>query len=119
MNCQTSTLRLLAKPNLTEFQIHSQIRAWLDLHGFVHWTDYQPQRKPTRGYNKKKTGSPDINVVLPPAGQFLGIEVKKPGNTSCGSQDLFLDRIRKAGGQAILVFSLDDVIRAFKERRWL
>lgn len=54
------------------------------------------------------TGSPDIIGILP-GGQFLGIEVKVPGNKPTEKQKEFLARIDELGGKSFVATSIDDV----------
>lgn len=55
-------------------------------------------------------GSPDIICVI--KGQFVGIEVKRPGGKQSDSQAEVQARLEEAGGQYILAFDLDDVVKA-------
>mgnify|MGYP001600444766 FL=1 len=44
-------------------------------------------------------------------GRFFAIEVKAPGNKMTKEQANYLAKVAKAGGLAILAYSLDDVIK--------
>ena len=57
-------------------------------------------------------GSPDIICVI--NGQFVGIEVKKPGGKQNDNQIQFQKDLEKAGGKYVLAYSLDDVIKEGK-----
>jgi hypothetical protein len=57
-------------------------------------------------------GASDILGVLPPAGRMLAVEVKKPGGRLTASQRQFLDAVRAAGGCALVVRSVDELIAA-------
>jgi len=51
------------------------------------------------------------------AGQFLGIEVKRPGNKPTEIQTMKLDQITEYGGLAFLAWSLDDVVAKLEPLR--
>ena len=53
-------------------------------------------------------GSPDIICVID--GRYIGIEVKSEIGRQSENQQIFQDRLEKAGGLYILARSLDDVI---------
>ena len=59
--------------------------------------------------NLGKSGWPDIICCLPPKGQFLGIEVKKPGSEQSGKQALIQYEIDQAGGKVIMVRSVEEL----------
>lgn len=44
-------------------------------------------------------------------GRFLAVEVKAPGGKASDAQQLFLDRVRSAGGAAFIATSAADVFR--------
>lgn len=44
-------------------------------------------------------------------GRFIAIEVKKPGGRLTDRQIAFMDKVKRAGGQAFVACSLEDVIR--------
>ena len=46
-------------------------------------------------------------------GQFVAIEVKRPNGKLSKDQKRFLDEVEKAGGMAIVAYSLDDVRKVF------
>ena len=54
-------------------------------------------------------GIPDIICCI--RGKFVALEVKLPGNRPTSLQEMTMARIRKAGGTAEAVYSLDDVKR--------
>lgn len=53
-------------------------------------------------------GSADILGVTP-RGQFLAVELKRPGNKPTELQAEWLERVRKSGGLAIVATSLDEL----------
>lgn len=61
-------------------------------------------------YRFGAVGSPDIVCVV--NGQYVGIEVKKPGGRQSEHQKEFQRRLEEAGGRYILARSIDDVERA-------
>ena len=57
-------------------------------------------------------GIPDIICCI--GGQFIAFEVKRPGNKPTKLQQETIKAINTAGGQAHVVYSLDDVKEALK-----
>lgn len=55
------------------------------------------------------SGSPDI-IACSPNGQFIAIECKSPKGKLTPKQEQFLNKVRKFGGKAIVVRSIDDLI---------
>jgi hypothetical protein len=55
-------------------------------------------------------GCSDLVAVLPPAGRFAGIEVKKPGGRLTPDQEAFLTNVRKAGGVGWVVHSVGELV---------
>jgi hypothetical protein len=54
-------------------------------------------------------GSADIFAILPPNGQFLAIECKtKTGKLSPG-QELYLEAVFRAGGEALVIRDADEL----------
>ncbi len=51
-------------------------------------------------------GIPDVVGCL--CGRFIALEVKRPGGRPTRLQEWVLDRIRRAGGVAAVVYSLDE-----------
>ena len=58
----------------------------------------------------QQVGVPDILCCLD--GRFVGVEVKLPGKKASPKQKVVLERIRKAGGIAIVADSVIGVERA-------
>lgn len=54
-------------------------------------------------------GVSDIVGLIPPAGRFLAIEVKRPGGRPTEQQRQWLDAVRAAGGVGLVVTGLDDL----------
>lgn len=59
-------------------------------------------------------GISDI-IGLTPAGRFIAVECKQPGNKPTDKQSRFLDKVRFNGGIAIVARSTDDLADGFKE----
>lgn len=59
----------------------------------------------------RQRGIPDI-LACSPTGQFVAIEVKRPGLSANDEQDEIIERIRKTGGRAMVAHSVDEVVKA-------
>jgi len=83
--------------------------------GYVFWRQntaptYEPTRQQYRAMPKyARKGVPDIIVLLPPHGRFLGIEVKGPQGRQSPEQKGFQFDIERAGGLYWIVRSVDDL----------
>jgi hypothetical protein len=109
---------------LTETDIVRSCLDWLALHRIKAWRNnntgvYDPAKKVFRSFRGEK-GVPDILGIFPQTvtlddgtvvtfGNFLGIEVKKPGEEPRLDQEQFLLEIRRNGGIGICVHSLDEL----------
>lgn len=82
-----------------EASVVKSIVAFLDRRGA--WV-----RKPA----KTEAGDPDLFVCY--RGQFVAIEVKRPGGRTRKIQRWTLEQISKAGGHALVAESVDDVRQA-------
>jgi hypothetical protein len=51
-------------------------------------------------------GVSDIIGALPNTGQFLAVEVKRPGGRLTADQRAFLETVERAGGLAVCVFDV-------------
>jgi hypothetical protein len=78
----------------------ARIRNWLQAQGAVVYNIHG-------GDNFQEAGIPDLLCCY--RGSFVGIEVKQPGEQPSKAQKYQLDRIRDAGGTAIVAETLDDV----------
>ena len=54
-------------------------------------------------------GSSDLVGILVPEGRFVALEVKAPGKRPTPEQERFLDLVRRSGGFAAVVRSVEDV----------
>ena len=55
-----------------------------------------------------RKGIPDIIACID--GEFVALEVKRPGGKPTALQELNIRDIKKSGGEARIVYSLEDVI---------
>ena len=55
-------------------------------------------------------GVSDVLAILPPEGRLASIEVKRPGNKPTADQLAWLDQVRQAGGLALVVTSVQDLV---------
>lgn len=100
----------------SEADVQLSICRYLEARGYFFWRQNTYGIYDTRTGRHRKapkysiTGLPDIIVVR--GGQFIGIEVKSKRGTQSDNQDLFMQRLRNAGGTYILARSVDDVIAA-------
>ena len=62
-------------------------------------------------------GSADLVGLLAPSGRFLAFEVKSPLGRTSRDQDLFLELVRRVGGFACVVRSVDDALNAIDRAR--
>lgn len=69
-------------------------------------------KKDTGKYIPLSFGEKGISDIIAcsPKGIFCAIEVKKPGGKATPEQLEFLERVKAAGGIAILAYSIDDVL---------
>lgn len=87
-----------------------KINAWRTNSG-ISFSSYKEKQFITR---LAPRGTSDIIGFLND-GRFLGIEVKKPGGKVSDDQDIFLNKINRAGGVGFVAYSIDDVIRKFAD----
>lgn len=101
---------------LSEHDVQSQILGWLAQKGIFHYRQNTGAAKLTGGHWVRfgKKGAPDIVAVE--KGRFIGIEVKKVGEEQSDDQFTYEKNLRRAGGEYILAYSLDDVIELLDVR---
>lgn len=92
---------------MKESDLQTQILEWLLWRGYYAWrqNNLAPMNRKFRGMR----GLPDIIVILPPNGQFVGIEVKSGRGIQSKHQEIFQKNLEKLGGIYILAKSLKDV----------
>lgn len=96
---------------------------WLRLHGVFCWR--QNQGAVTGQHNGRRrflrfssaVGVSDILGVLPPTGQLLALEVKRPGRRPNPKQEAFLATVRDHGGIAAWVQSVAELEQLFSTWR--
>jgi hypothetical protein len=98
---------------LRERDVQGQILDWLNLKKIFCY------RQNTGGMVKGRhfvrfavKGSPDIIAVI--KGQYVGIEVKRPGEKQSPEQAAFETALVMAGGKYLLARSLEDVMRGVR-----
>jgi hypothetical protein len=82
--------------------LKASIRQLLDTVGIFHWNAWGGPMSPK--------GVPDL--ICCQNGRMIGIEVKTPHGRVSPEQEEFIRRINEAGGLALVVRSLDDVLDA-------
>lgn len=60
-------------------------------------------------------GSADLVGLVAPSGRFLALEVKAPGGRATAEQEGWLALVRRMGGHACIVRSVDDALAALEE----
>ena len=83
-----------------ERDLKRDVTRWLSLQGC--WIFEQGMHRKTGG----RCGTPDILACTPPTGRFLAIELKVAGRRLEPAQATEIERIRAAGGVAIVAHSL-------------
>lgn len=100
---------------MTEREIEISILEYLNRQDIFAWKvktmgTFDPVKKQFRRPSKHYlTGQPDISAILP-GGRYMGLEVKTKYGKVAPHQNLFLERIRLAGGLGAVVRSVADVI---------
>lgn len=103
-------------PGIKEKDIQRQIIDFLELKGWVVIKAptsgiYNPEKQFFRPLRQK--GISDL-LCCAKGGAFVAIEIKAPGGKLSDHQCIFLDQVRRAGGKAIVAYSLDTVIEFVK-----
>lgn len=62
-----------------------------------------------------KTGTSDVIVILPPYGQFLGIEIKTGHDQLSMEQEGFIENVSKMGGHTMVVTDFVDFESKWKK----
>lgn len=107
----------LQAPKPLEKDIQRDILQMLRVHPKVAWAERMNTGAHPLEHNGKKrfvrygfVGLSDIIGQLK-SGEFLALEVKRPGNTPTAAQHAFLDSVSAAGGVSGWADNLDDAIR--------
>lgn len=72
--------------------------------------EYKGRKRFVRFHTAK--GCSDILFVLPPLGTLCAVEVKRSGQKPTADQEAFLAAVRRAGGRAVCVTSVTELIAA-------
>ncbi len=59
-------------------------------------------------------GSSDILGLIPPSGRLLAVEAKVKPNKPTETQDAFLEAVERAGGLAVVAYSVADLAAALE-----
>ncbi len=106
--------KLLKDGSVPESQIQREILLWLEKN-----TDYLSWRQSAgslflhgRKVNLGPIGVPDIVIIVPPNGRFLGLEVKSAHGAIRPEQKAFKAKLEASGGIYEIVRSLDQAQNA-------
>ena len=94
-----------------EKDLKRDVTRWLSLQGC--WIFEQGMHRRTGG----RCGTPDVLACVPPGGRFLAVELKVAGGRLGAAQAAEIERVRGAGGIAVIAYSLADVMCAFQKVR--
>jgi Holliday junction resolvase len=94
------------KNSLTEKEIQTQIEGYLRVTGWMVMPEPHRPRNPRYNYVGTK-GRSDILALK--KGQFMAIEIKKPGGVISKEQEEFIGDVIRHGGLGFFAFSLEDV----------
>lgn len=98
-------LDLGAEPDLT---------LWRNNTGHASYESESGERKVRYGLAR---GSSDLIGILAPWGRFFVLEVKRPGKKATAEQELFLALVRRRGGFAAVVHSVEEAREALARAR--
>jgi len=95
----------------TEKELTASIRQALDVCGIFHWKQWQGPMSQPRGVS---------DIIGCYQGRFFALEIKLPGRKPTPDQERLLRDVERAGGIAILAYSLEDALRGLQiEDRFL
>jgi len=80
--------------------------------GMIRLEDATGRERVFRGAGR---GTSDVIACLPRSGRFLAVECKVGRNKPTPAQMDFLERVRQAGGIAIVAYDITDVIKVVEE----
>ena len=96
--------------------IQKRILDWLKGTGLVHWRQNSGwAMMGPRMIRLGPEGLPDVIVIVPPGGQFLGLEIKNNKGRLRPSQVEFAEKLTNAGGIYRVVRSLEQAQNAVAE----
>jgi hypothetical protein len=99
--------------SLLEYLALRQIPAWRQNQGAVRKQNADGKERFFRFAGAE--GISDILGLLPPAGRFLAVEAKRPGEGPTPKQARFLAKIAAAGGLAIVAHDVTELRAALEE----
>jgi hypothetical protein len=106
--------RVIGQPTMAEAEAQYQRGQERELkRDVVNWLNLQGCYVFTQGMHTRtggRCGTPDILACVPPEGRFLAIELKVADGRLKPAQATESERIRNAGGCAIVAHTLQDVI---------
>lgn len=108
------------KKKVLEKDIQKEILTWLETTGLLYWRQNSGKApifhngKIIRMVDMGREGLPDIIVIWPPEGHFVGLEVKKPDGRQSPSQKTMQKLVEKAGGVYKIVRSLEETKSVLK-----
>lgn len=112
----------LTRPEPREADVLSAVLTCLRLHPRVAWANRMQsgagkilrKRDVSQFLRFGWPGASDVIGQIKGTGQFLAVEVKRPSGELTDDQRAFLQKVREAGGVAIVARSVDDVMEALK-----
>jgi hypothetical protein len=106
-----ATTKKARAPSVPEKVIQASILRWLNTTGLLWWRQNAGTLKAgTFRVKLGPKGIPDVIVILPPNGRFLGLEVKRQGRYQNPDQRTFQANLEAAGG-------IYKVVRSLKEAK--
>jgi len=98
---------------MAESSIQWSILKWLETTGLLHWRANSGEvfvhgRRITLGPD----GCPDVIVLVPPTGHFMGLEVKSAKGSVRSEQVAFAKRLNDCGASYYVVRTLDEARNA-------
>lgn len=111
------------KKRSLEAKLQSKVLAWLKDTGLLYWRQNSGQlHMGQRVINMGPSGLPDIVVILPPGGRFLGIELKSPDGKQNDAQVEMATRMLQTGAVYTVCRSIQEVMdvvcRHVSKERW-
>lgn len=101
-----------------ERDIQKEILAFLKNNSVLHWRQNSgmvPIGGGSRFIRLGSKGLPDICVIMPPHGKFVGLEVKTKVGKVNQNQKEFAMRLTNLGGYYFVVRSLEDAVNALRK----
>lgn len=101
---------------MKESEIQKQIIDYLKTRDFIIIRNNSGHvRTGSRWVNLGDAGSSDLIGMHPETGQFIAIEVKRPGSKLTDKQRAFLNKVALGNGMAIHAECLEDVISVIEK----